>query len=147
MSEDVSLVVEAAKIVASDQFKSRSEWEYAVARTAARLRYLLAEHSVPMRVLRSAVLYVRILEVKLEDSSQRYLVTFQGAHESSDANAKSKTTKTIYSDRVDGKNGEVVHEMWKLAKGHIVRLYEYMEPTNDENHPPVRVAPLVEILN
>ena len=142
VSNEDMLIVEAAKIVGDKPYSTRGEWELAVARGVARLRYLMNPNSVPSRIVDSVVLHVRILDVMYEESSTRFVVTFRELRASPDSKLE-----RIRSDRTDGPNGKAVRDMWEGTAGHVARLYKYLDSTGDPDKPSVRVAPLVEILN
>ena len=82
---------------------------------------MAADNSLAVLVQKSARLVGTIKDIKFEESSQRYLVTFRANNSDED--------EIVRSERVDSQRGETVKELWGRNNlgGHRVVLYKHNE--------------------
>ena len=80
---------------------------------------MAADNSLAVLVQKSARLVGTIKDIKFEESSQRYLVTFRANNSDED--------EIVRSERVDSQRGETVKELWGRNNlgGHRVVLYKH----------------------
>lgn len=136
------IVALAVRDVPGTAFQARQVADMAVTNMALRIRAQINEHSLAMRTLSAVPITATIREIELEESSQRLLVTYAPDF----VREGYEPTETIRTDRADGWRGESVKKLWSGLKGRHVRLYKLAEPTNNPQHPKVRVAPYVEVI-
>ena len=116
--------------------------DYEIATQAAairsRLRRCSHERSLVSRVLDSVVIRAVLEDCRIEESSQRYVVTFRPVKEGSDV-------ESIRTDRRDA-NPHVDSMISSLTLGEQVLVYKTMEDTSDGSGRKVRTAPLILML-
>ena len=100
---------------------------------------MAADNSLAVLVQKSARLVGTIKDIKFEESSQRYLVTFRANNSDED--------EIIRSERVDSQRGETVKELWGRNNlgGHRFVLYKHNERVGEDKkrEKGYRVAPWV----
>lgn len=100
---------------------------------------MVADNSLAVLVQKSARLVGTIKDIKFEESSQRYLVTFRANNSDED--------EIVRSERVDSQRGETVKELWGRNNfgGHRVVLYKHNERVGEDKkrEKGYRVAPWV----
>ena len=100
---------------------------------------MVADNSLAVLVQKSARLVGTIKDIKFEESSQRYLVTFRANNSDED--------EIVRSERVDSQRGETVKELWGRNNlgGHMVVLYKHNERVGEDKKRETgyRVAPWV----
>lgn len=100
---------------------------------------MAADNSLAVLVQKSARLVGTIKDIKFEESSQRYLVTFRANNSDED--------EIVRSERVDSQRGETVKELWGRNNlgGHRVVLYKHNERVGEDKkrEKGYRVAPWV----
>ncbi|MBR1829035.1 MAG: hypothetical protein IJ781_05935 [Atopobiaceae bacterium] len=101
----------------------------------SRLRRCMNEKSLVSRVISSVVIRAVLEDCRIEESSQRYVVTFRPVKEGSDV-------ETIRTDRRDS-NPHVDSMISSLTLGEQVLVYKIIEETNDGTGHKVRTAPLI----
>lgn len=138
-AEKRELVIDALRTMDMSDYKSQPELEVALATRVRTIQNLLSERSLPMRMLEGIPIRATVVDIKKEENTNRYLLTFKAT------NAKEgDENEHIRSDRTDGWNGKGVEEMWSRIKpGQRVILYKLNETTNNPNKPKVRVAPYI----
>lgn len=100
---------------------------------------MTAENSLAVLVQKSVRLIGTIKDIKFEESSQRYLITFLASNAEED--------EIVRSERVDSARGSVVRELWGRNNliGHRVVLYKHNERVGEDKkrEKGYRVAPWV----
>lgn len=100
---------------------------------------MAADNSLAVLVQKSARLVGTIKDIKFEESSQRYLVTFRANNSDED--------EIVRSERVDSQRGKTVKELWGRNNlgGHRVVLYKHNECVGEDKkrEKGYRVAPWV----
>lgn len=96
---------------------------------------MTSDTSLAMTVQDSIRLLVVVKGIELEESSQRYVITFQAMSEDHD--------ETIRSERLDDRHRKIVRHLWSQdLVGHKVLLFKKNEESNDpKNSKGYRVAP------
>ena len=138
--ENEEIIIEAVKLVDGRDFATPGDHEVDVAREAINLKRMLSRGSVAMRALSAVPLVARITDIKFEESSKRYLISFV------ELRSETGEVEHIRSDCLDGRLGDAVKHLWEDKVGKNVRIYKYLEATNDPSRPSVRTAPYVELL-
>ena len=108
--------------------KNEAALDRAITRRALKIQKLLSERSFPSKVLEATRIAATIKDIKFEDSSKRYLITFRADNSTEDVD------ETIRSERTDGANGENVLAMWepKRLVGRHVMIYKYNEMPSED---------------
>ena len=108
--------------------RNEAALDRAITRRALKIQKLLSERSFPSKVLEATRIAATIKDIKFEDSSKRYLITFRADNSNDDAD------ETIRSERTDGANGDNVLAMWdpKRLVGRHVMIYKYNEMPSED---------------
>lgn len=114
-----------------------SEFELAsqAAAIRGRLRRCTNERNLVSRVLDAIVIRAVLEDCRIEESSQRYVITFRPTKEGS-------TIETIRTDRRDS-SPHVDSMITSLTLGEQVLVYKTTEDTSDGSGHKVRIAPLI----
>lgn len=113
-----------------------------VTEEALRIKSLMREDSIPMRTLGSVRIPCEVRGIKLEESSQRLVISFVAIGRNATG-----VVETIRSDRLDGANASLVRKMWDPSiVGHRCVIYKCTEETGDRTKPKVRIAPFVRVI-
>lgn len=96
-----------------------------------------SEKSLAMLVQSSVRITAKVLDVKFEESSKRYVITFRQIGGEKD--------ETIRSERIDGRRSNDVMQLWgRDLKNHICLLFKHNEESRDASKSNgYRVAPYV----
>lgn len=106
------------------------------------LRKFYSDKGLISRTLEAIPLKVTIKDKQLEESSQRYIISFVAD------NSTDGEIETIRTDRIDSWSGDEVKALWEPVKpGVIAIIYKTYEETGNAKAPRVRIAPFVNILN
>lgn len=140
--DNAEIIAIAVRDVPATAFQTRQVADMAVTNLALRVREQVAESSLAMRTLAAIPILATIESMEMEESSKRLLVTFRPDHQREGY----EPTETIRTDRTDGWRGEAVRRMWTGVEGKHVRMYKGLEDTGNPQHPKVRVAPYVEVV-
>lgn len=108
------------------KFKTEADIERALVKRTLTARKMLHEKGLVMRVLDSTPIKATIKSIELEESSQRYVVTFL-------ADNAQDGDETIRTDRIDGYNGEFVKATWHAGLiGKKVTIYKRLEKNENQ---------------
>lgn len=136
------IVATAVASINFSRYESYSDMLLAVCKRTDTVSDLMRDTSIPIRMTGAVRIAAKIDEVKFEESSQRYTITYTS--DKPNANGES-VAEHIRSDRTDGRFGDAVKRLWSgVHKGDHVIIYKVMEDTNNPNKPKVRVAPYVK---
>ena len=154
MSETMSLISAAAATV--PPMADERAWEEAVRERAVKLAVM----SGPKSALNQLVTELTSPEIKIftgtvisgtmEQSSTRLFVILETGTERKAVNLDGSTLptgqETIRTDRTDTPNGAFIARKLRALKGCKVRVWVYMESTNNPDKPTSRVLKHVEAL-
>lgn len=109
--------------------------EFSLTQEVLSIGRMTSEASLAMVVQDSVRLLAVVKNIELEESSQRYLITFQAVGGSDE--------ETIRSERLDDRHGKIVRSLWSQELvGHRVLLFKKNEESKDpKNASGYRVAP------
>lgn len=108
------------------------------------LKSLMDRNSVFMRTAYAVPIPARVVSVRYEETSTRYLITYLPVKGYGNADVKEEHVR---SDRTDGRNGKAISYMCSDLAGRSVIIYKTMQKTNDSDNPAVRIAPYIRIVH
>ena len=136
------IVATAIASIDFSRYDSYSDMLLAVCKRTDTVSDLIRDTSVPIRMTGAVRIAAKIKEVKFEESSQRYTITYTSDKPNADGEF---APEHIRSDRTDGRFGDAVKRLWSgVNPGDHVIIYKVMEETNNPKKPQVRVAPYVK---
>lgn len=134
------IIASAFASTKADDYKTFEDLEVAVATNALKLRWMMNETSLPMRLMNACALRGEVKRVEFEDSSKRYKVFFIAT------NNENGDEEMIRTDRMDGKQ-YMTDEYIKNLAGHTCIIYKVNEK-NEENNKMMgkgyRIAPYIK---
>lgn len=124
-------VFEAIKSLDISSYKTQNDAERAVIQRSITFSNLLKDDSLVLRILSSVKIYAHITSMKYEESSHRYLITFESGH------GDDKQKETIRTPRMDSHDGIILKPRVNTLKSALekaddgsvpVLLYKKNEP-------------------
>ena len=109
-----------------------------------RIESMTKDSSLAMLVQNAVRIRAKVVSVKFEDSSQRFLIEYVAS------NNETGEVETIRSERTDGIHGNTAKQIWsEISKDDEVVIFKKNEPASDKSRNAAngyRVAPWVSII-
>lgn len=108
---------------------------------ALRARRAMNDKSLVMRTLEAVPIYCRIVDIHFEEKSQRFVVSYCPLTNNSDGEIEQ-----VRTDRVDGRDGELVHKLWSREMiGKTATIFKLNERADAKHSSGYRTAPWVQV--
>lgn len=136
------LILRAIDKADLSKFRTKSEKETAVVESMLFITRMLEENSLPNRVLNAVPLTGTVKKLEFEETSKRYIVTFEAEQGTGD-----KKDEIVRTDRIDGPTGPIVQKKFTSnIVGRRCLIFKETVPSSTDPNKKVRLAPYIKIL-
>lgn len=137
--ENRQVILAAINSLDYSAISTQRDFVLAVTKRSTSIASLLEEDSLPMQVLSAVKLRAIVKDVRFEESSNRYIITFLANN--------GKNDEQIRSPRMDSYYGKILKDtLTPELVGKTVIIYKINEERTDKPGQTVRVCPMIDVL-